>query len=273
MLINTCDLKSRTFDADFLESIKNTGFAVITNHRIAKETIISLQDKWREFFQLPLAEKQKFADLHDPGLGFFDMKSETAVGAQLADLKQFFHYKPLEAIPTSAKDLTHDVYANLRDLGMVLLNILDKDLNDKDMHLRAACLASDNTILRALYYPATDYSLEQGAVRAAEHEDINFLTLLVAASSAGLQVKALDGTWIDAPLEPGSIVCNVGDQLQMASAGRYKSTTHRVVNASDSTSDRLSFPLFLHAHSSIELQPGFTAGQYLAQRLAQIMKK
>jgi isopenicillin N synthase-like dioxygenase len=59
----------------------------------------------------------------------------------------------------------------------------------------------------------------------------------------------------------------------MASKGRYKSTTHRVINASDSTSDRLSFPLFVHAHSKIELKPGFIAGNYLKERLAIIHKK
>jgi isopenicillin N synthase-like dioxygenase len=61
--------------------------------------------------------------------------------------------------------------------------------------------------------------------------------------------------------------------LQLASKGLYKSTTHRVVNPDNSTSDRLSMPLFVHPHSDTVLAPGVTAGSFLAERIAQIYGK
>jgi isopenicillin N synthase-like dioxygenase len=48
--------------------------------------------------------------------------------------------------------------------------------------------------------------------------------------------------WIEAPPIEGALVCNIGDMLERLTAGRFKSTPHRVMNRSGH--DRLSFPLF-----------------------------
>jgi isopenicillin N synthase-like dioxygenase len=153
----------------------------------------------------------------------------------------------------------------LNDLGLQMLwDILD---------WRQCCDGSTNTILRTLYYPALDFEAERGAVRAAAHEDINFITLLVAASAPGLQVLDTKGQWHDVPHEENSIVVNIGDMLALASKGAYKSTRHRVVNPSDSKSDRISMPLFVHPHPDTLLSDGFTAGEFLAQRIAEIYQQ
>ena len=64
----------------------------------------------------------------------------------------------------------------------------------------------------------------------------------------GLQVKGPSG-WIDAPPIAGSFVCNIGDMLDRMTGGFYRSTPHRVLNASGRA--RLSFPFFF--------DPGFDA--------------
>ena len=50
-----------------------------------------------------------------------------------------------------------------------------------------------NSILRLLHYPALDASLPRGSMRAAEHEDINLITLLLGAQEAGLQARHRNG--------------------------------------------------------------------------------
>ncbi|HXN74875.1 MAG TPA: 2OG-Fe(II) oxygenase family protein [Candidatus Acidoferrum sp.] len=142
------------------------------------------------------------------------------------------------------------------------------------MDYREVCRGSDNTVFRALYYPALEnLKIEEGAVRSSAHEDINFITLLVAASSYGLQVQDKNENWHDVPFEENSIVCNIGDMLQLASGGMLKSTTHRVVNPIKSNQDRISLPLFIHPHGNTLLTPGFTAQQFLNQRLSAIYQK
>jgi isopenicillin N synthase-like dioxygenase len=81
------------------------------------------------------------------------------------------------------------------------------------------------------------------------------------------------GVWHDVPHEENSIVVNIGDMLQLASNGLYRSTTHRVINPTDSRSDRISMPMFIHPHSDTLLADGFTAGQFLAERIAEIYGK
>lgn len=262
MNIQVCNLRSNNFGSDFKESVISTGFAVVTHHGIDFGLIARAQNVWREFFLENEEYKSQYASMEDGNQGYKGMKSEKAVGAKVADLKEFYHWRPGKVLPPELFVETNRLFSQLEDIGMQMLSHLG---------WRECCDSSDNTILRTLYYPALqECRVEPGAVRAAAHEDINFITLLVAASAPGLQVLDSKGNWHNVPHEENSIVVNIGDMLQLASKREYKSTTHRVINPSDSRSDRISMPLFIHPHSDTLLADGFTAKQFLAQRIAEI---
>jgi isopenicillin N synthase-like dioxygenase len=147
-------------------------------------------------------------------------------------------------------------------------------------------MATDSdTIVRVLYYPPVDAKVPAGAVRSAAHEDINLITLLSGATAEGLELLRRDGTWMPVHTGFDTIVVDSGDMLQNITNGLYKSTTHRVVNPSDSSSERYSIPCFVHARSECDLTPlpscvartggqakypSLTAGEYLEQRLREI---
>lgn len=271
MNVKVCNLRSFGVDEQFRESVMNTGFAVITHHGIDHGLIREVQQAWRRFFLSSLDNKRGFINLDDPNMGYKGFKTEKAVGAAKADLKEFFHWQPgSTVIPPELVTLTQQIYFQLDDVANQLLHMID--YADGTRYAKD-CEDSNNTILRTLYYPALDFAAEPGSVRAAAHEDINHITLLVAASAPGLQVLDKSGNWHDVPHEENSIAVNIGDMLQMASGGKYKSTTHRVVNPDSNSSDRISMPLFVHPHSETILKPGVTAQQYLNERLEQIYQK
>jgi isopenicillin N synthase-like dioxygenase len=269
--VKVCNIRDNDFNTKFIGSVLNTGFAVVTHHGIDFDLIKDVQDVWRHFFNQPPAIKERFANPNDPNMGYIGFGKEKAVGATKADLKEWYHWRPgNNLIPSDAAALTQKLYylleAHLAPQLLQALNGLGSDMNYKEV-----CQGSNNTLMRSLYYPALNtLDYEKGAVRSSAHQDINFLTLLVAASAPGLQVLDKNEKWHAVPFEENCIVVNVGDSLQLASGGMLKSTTHRVTNPANSSSDRISIPLFVHPHGDTILAPGVTAQQFLDQRLNEI---
>lgn len=118
-------------------------------------------------------------------------------------------------------------------LGLGLqISVLDKFTED----------ASQN--LKLLHYPPHT-STDVRQFGAAEHTDFGCVTLLLQQPGAhGLQVyHAPAKSWIDVPAIEDVYICNMGDLIQKWTKGLYRSTVHRVVNASSGKS-RYSVPCF-----------------------------
>jgi len=131
---------------------------------------------------------------------------------------------------------------------------------------------SKTNLLRIIHYPPIDSNVEKGAVRAAAHEDINLITILVAGSQSGLQVKTKDDQWLDVECNPGWIVINSGDMLSECSGGYFPSTTHRVINPIEDEKklSRYTMPLFIHPRDEVILSKNYTARSFLDERLREI---
>ena len=275
MEVKIADFSSSSFERDIIDSITGTGFVVVTRHGIDVSVVRNVQKVWREFFLKEQMFKNMFINQKDGNMGYKGMRTEKAVGATKADLKEFYHWKPGQFMPQEVLADTKNIFRQLENVSQQILRVIDKENMRQGEHTSYAddCYQSDNTILRTLYYPAMDFNAEPDAVRAAAHEDINHITLLVAASAPGLQVLDKNNKWHDIPHEENSIVVNMGDMMQLQSRGRYKSTTHRVINPENNRQDRISMPFFVHPHSHTLLAPGKTAGQFLEERINEIYQK
>ena len=100
----------------------------------------------------------------------------------------------------------------------------------------------------------------------------SLITVLVAGTQPGLQVKDTSNSWHDISCDPGCLAINTGDMLQEASGGYFPSTTHQIVNPDNTIKNisRFSMPLFLHPRDSIKLSEKYTAREYLDERLKEI---
>tara|TARA_Y100000588_G_C14259018_1_gene926773 strand:- start:972 stop:1817 length:846 start_codon:yes stop_codon:yes gene_type:complete len=273
--ILTVDFLSENAPKDFVRSLRGTGFAVIKNHPITKSLLDRVYSDWTDFFNSN--KKHDYLFHKENQDGYFPYKSENAKGYNSKDLKEFFHIYPWGRYPDIVGEDTLEFYENIQYLGDELLDWIDyaspKHVSKKfSSTLTSMIEDTDQNLLRVINYPPIKDLNTHGEIRAQEHADINLITLLVASTQPGLQVKNKKGKWIDLKPNPGELIVNIGDMLQECSGGYFPSTVHRVVNPTNKNKHkaRLSMPLFIHPRDEVILSEKYTAGRYLEERLKEI---
>ena len=273
--ILTVDFLSENAPKEFVKSLRNTGFAVIENHPIDHELIDDVYRDWTEFYDSN--KKHDYLFHKEKQDGYFPFKSENAKGHEHKDLKEFYHIYPWGRYPSEISQKTYEFYECMQVLGEELLGWIDqsvsKNISKKfSIPLEEMVDDSDQNLLRVINYPALKSVNTHGSIRAQEHADINLITLLVASTEPGLQVKNTKGKWVHVPCNPGELVINTGDMLQECSGGHFPSTIHRVMNPSDKNKHkaRMSMPVFMHPRNEVNLSSKYTAKGYLEERLKQI---
>ncbi len=277
------------------------GFVGVVNHGIPKSLVESFYKQAKAFFSMPTEVKNQYEIRGLAGQrGYTSFGKEHAKHSNVGDLKEFFQmgqevegdnvdkgeYPPnvhVKETPEFSK-LGRELYQSFEISGGKLLKAialylgLDEGYFDEKIH-------DGHSILRAIHYPPITEE-PRSAIRAEQHEDINLITLLVGASSGGLQIYTMQEEWIDILPGEDEIVVNVGDMLQRLTNNYLKSTTHRVVNPprEEWHRPRLSIPFFLHPKSTMDLScldscvsedrplsyEPITAGGYLDERLREI---
>lgn len=283
------------------KAYEDIGFVAVKGHFLDDALSNSLYSQVQKFYALDTGIKESY---EVPGLagqrGYTSFGKEHAKGRTEGDLKEFWQFgqyvddnDPVKAeYPDNVEvkelpdfnRLGKEAYKKLEETGKYMLRAialylgLDEFYFDDKIH-------NGNSILRAIHYPPIT-SEPKSAVRAAEHEDINLITLLMGASAEGLEVLNKQNQWVAITALPEQLVVNVGDMLQRLTNNKLKSTTHRVVNPAREKwgTSRYSIPFFLHPKSSMRLDclpstvtaenplayEPITAGEYLDERLREI---
>ena len=263
-------------DADrlFEKSLRNTGFAVIKDHPIDKDLIGEVYKECENYFSSESKNDYMFDEVKQDG--YFPYLTENAKGSTAKDLKEFYHIYEWGRKPHMIGPKTMFLYKELTNIASTLLSWIQKNSPENvsklfSVPLKDMIYKSQYNLLRIIHYPPLSGNEELNSIRAAAHEDINLLTVLVAGSQPGLQVLDNNENWLDVTTDKNTIVINSGDMLNMASDNYYPSTTHRVINPDPhSNVSRYSMPLFLHPRDEVVLNKNYTAGTYLQERLEEI---
>ena len=234
-----------------------TGFLVIEGHGVPQKVI---DDQWAivsEFFSSSLEIKK---EVKVPYKGYPygwigpDQEALAASKGEVTppDLKESFNGGPL-TIPKNIKDpaayqfcyqptlwpkidgfreIWESYYSEMENLAKRIMSAFAEAL-DLEHHYFDDFINNPISALRALHYPATKNKIFEKQQRAGAHTDYGSLTILLPqADTSGLQIMKKN-SWIDVPAIKGCFVINIGDLMELWTAGRWVSTLHRVVAKPD----------------------------------------
>lgn len=283
------------------KAYEEIGFVALKGHFLDDQLTEKLYKKVQEFYNLPLNVKEKYEIKGLAGQrGYTSFGKESAKGKKEGDLKEFWHFgqevkDDNELANIYPSNIQVKEVKDFNDVGMEAFRMLEKTAI---YILRALALyigideyyfdqyvRDGNSILRPIHYPPI-IGEPKGAVRAAEHGDINLITLLMGASASGLEVQNKQGMWIPVTALPEQLVINVGDMLQRLTNNKLRSTIHRVINPEkkDWGKSRFSIPFFTHPKGDMLLNclpecitknnpkryDDITSGEYLTERLVEL---
>ncbi len=294
--------EKKQFVQELGKAFETIGFVAVKGHLLSDELTDKLYESAKKFFQLSPETKLKYEieGIHGQR-GYTSFGKEHAKGKTEGDLKEFWHFG--QELPDEAdvdkseypeNILIAEVpefniagvesYRQLEKTGIYLLRAIALYLGLDEYYFDDK-VEFGQSILRPIHYGPI-IGEPKNAVRAAEHEDINLITLLMGASADGLEVLNKNKEWIQVTALPEQLVCNVGDMLERLTNNKLKSTTHRVVNPPKElwNTSRYSIPFFMHPRSNMSLAclpdciddehpkayEDCTAGEFLDQRLREI---
>jgi len=293
--------RKQKFVNEIGKAFEEIGFVSLKNHFLSEDLSEELYKEVKAFFALPYEVKRKY-EIEGLGgqRGYVSFGKEHAKGKKEGDLKEFWHFGqepsadanlteeyPKNIKVEELKDFYHtgmEAYRMCEKTGIYVLRALALHIG-LDEHYFDHWASNGNSILRPIHYPPITEE-PKGAERAGAHGDINLITLLMGASSGGLQVLRKDGIWIDAIPKADELVINVGDMLERLTNNKLRSTIHKVINPPREEWDkpRYSIPFFMHPRSEMPLDcleecmdedhpkqyEDITAGKFLHQRLVEI---
>ncbi len=278
--------------------LKDYGFIILKDHTVDIKLLNRAYECLEKFFTQPTDKKLKYYSEKGGGQrGYTPFGTEHAKNSEAFDLKEFWHvgreiqrphrfdkYYPENVWPAEIaefKEIFLKIYTALDNTGKRLLEALTHPLEVPSNYFNDM-VTDGNSILRLLHYPPIPAGVDPRCVRAAAHEDINLITILVSATASGLQLKDRDGTWLDIESDPNTLIVDAGDMLSRITNEVIPSTTHRVVNPENSNSSRYSMPFFMHPHPEAmltcipscrgekSLYPDISSHEFLMQRLREI---
>ncbi len=277
-----------------MEGLQRFGFVILKDHGVSTGLLSEAYRLAAAFFALPAAAKDRYRVGSDGQRGYTPFGREHAKDCAAPDLKEFWHVGREGGASGGAdrgnvwpeelpdfRDVFLRLYKELEETGQTLLEALAQALDVDRGDFRAMTRGGDS-ILRILHYPPVPDDADPRSVRAAPHEDINLITILVAADGAGLELLDRDGRWLPVATARDNLIVDAGDMLARITNDVIPATTHRVVNPSGPNVSRYSMPFFMHARADAALSciescrgagakyPDITAGEFLARRLKEI---
>lgn len=261
--VPTIDISRLPGDREAIDAIARAceewGFFQVVGHGIDP----AMQDHFiaetkRFFHQSTEVKRQTLRDETNP-MGFYDQE----LTKNTRDWKEVFDYgidrrDPGANLPSrwpvglaGFADVMNAWYDACEEVSFTLLVAL-ADAMGVNAAVLTSCFAPVNTsFVRLNYYPVchdpapgdSPSVIAAGSLGVNRHTDAGALTVLVQDNVPALQVNR-DERWYTITPEPGGLIINAGDMLQVWSNDRFRAAEHRVIASSNR--ERFSAPYFFN---------------------------
>lgn len=248
------------------------GFFYLKGHGVSRKLRNDLSNLARTFFNLPAEEKNRI-HMKQAGRawrGYFPVGAELT--QNVADIKEGIYFgvehpddhpllmakEPMHGKnqwPTNPKlsrlkPVVTDYMEHLAMVANEVLSLVAVSLSLGSNYFKTRFTDDPTMLFRIFNYPA---ACEARGLGVGEHTDMGFLTILLQGEGSGLQVKINESQWLDVPVIEDTFVVNIGDMLEVWTAGLLKATPHRVLG--QDKADRMSFPFFFDPNWQAKLTP------------------
>ncbi|KAK1291350.1 Protein SRG1 [Acorus calamus] len=235
------------------------GFFQVINHGIDTHKLEDMEEVAREFFDLPLEEKEKYpmkpGTIQGYGHAFVfseDQKLDWCNMLALGVEPPFIRDSKLWPTNPSHFSETLDKYSvEIRKLCHILLRLIARSLRRVEENVFNDMFGTAVQAVRMNYYPPCPRP--DLVLGLSPHSDGSALTVLQQETdTVGLQILK-DGAWV--PVHPiqNALVINIGDTIEVLTNGKYKSVEHRAIT--NKKKDRLSLVTFYAPSYDVELGP------------------
>ncbi|KAL6606106.1 hypothetical protein ACP70R_041759 [Stipagrostis hirtigluma subsp. patula] len=244
-------------------ALETWGLFLVANHGVEASLMDAMMDALREFFRQPPEEKRKYSNLVDgkhfqlEGYGNDRVVSEE----QVLDWNDRLYLKvePQDernlalwpAYPQSFRNVLHEFTAGCTRVKEHLLLAMAKLLELDDDYFSNKLGDKADTHARFNYYPPCPRP--ELVFGLKPHSDGTFITILMLDDNVGGLQVLRDGVWHDVPINPHTLLINIGDQMEIMSNGIFKSPVHRVVTNAEK--ERLSVVLFYSVDPERDIEP------------------
>lgn len=231
----------------------------LINFGVADELVKEMKRHSRDFFDLPLEEKQRYAQ-KEGGLEGYGQSYQPFIASEK---KEWSDMMFVNALPVEDRDLnfwpenprgfreTIDSYSKeMKRLAVSVLGFMGMALGLEAHEFAEVC--EDGKIqVRMNYYPTC--SQPEKFIGTPPHTDITSITFLLEFNETpGLQIQK-DDCWITVKPVAGAILIIIGHIIEIMSNGIYRAPKHRAfVNESE---ERLSIVSFCYPGKNATIQP------------------
>eukprot|EP00510_Aplanochytrium_minuta_P002234 CAMPEP_0184010408 /NCGR_PEP_ID=MMETSP0954-20121128/3193_1 /TAXON_ID=627963 /ORGANISM="Aplanochytrium sp, Strain PBS07" /LENGTH=376 /DNA_ID=CAMNT_0026289987 /DNA_START=38 /DNA_END=1168 /DNA_ORIENTATION=- len=256
----------------FHNACRDVGFFYVAGHGIESSMLDDSLAYARRFFELPESRKSKLSLQNSLDLSRGYQKVGENVTGGSSDYHEAFDVMKEEKNPSRLKTMLHHGGRNLwpdekecsRFRSFFEKEYIPAMLNLGESMMKCFALSLDIEesslislynesffVFRAIHYPGGDP--EKNPQGCGEHTDYGCFTFLHSDPVPGaLEVQTRDGYFIQPQHKEGLILCNIGDMIELWSAGYYQSTIHRVRTT---TQSRVSVPFFFEANYDAYIEP------------------